>query len=226
MNNLSLLLTKCNLFENISSVQIDGLLSKIDYKITHFEKNEIVFSPFQIADRIGIILSGSIDIQKLFPDGKMIILDRKESFDVIAEPSIFATHQYYPATASVCKSCKILFINKNDLQLLFTLNNTFMLNYLESVSNLTLLLKHKIGILSLDSIREKIAGYLIHDFKINHSKIITLPFSKKAWAEYMDISRTSLSRELKKLQTDGIISFNKRKIEIIDLKGLEKILSL
>lgn len=226
MNNLSLLLSNCNLFRNVSSEKIEQLLSKINYKIMHFEENEIVFSPFQIADKMGIILSGSIDIQKLFPDGKMIILDRKEPFDAIAEPSIFSTYQYYPATACVCKSCEILFINKNNLQILFTLNNTFMLNYLESVCNLTLKLKHKIGILSLDSIKEKIAGYLIHDFKINNSQIITLPFSKKAWAEYMDVSRTSLSRELKKLQTDGIISFNKRKIEIIDLKRLEKILGI
>lgn len=226
MNNLSSLLTNCNLFKNISCKEIDMMLSKIYYEIIQFEETEIIFSPFQISDKIGIILSGYVDIQKLFPDGKIIILDRKKRFDSIAEPSIFSTHQYYPATACVHKSCNILFINKDNIKVLFTLNNTFMLNYLESVSNLALNLKHKIGILSLDSIKGKIAGYLIHDFKINNSRIITLPFSKKAWAEYMDVSRTSLSRELKNLQSEKILSFNKRKIKILDLKKLKEILLL
>ncbi|WDV45192.1 Crp/Fnr family transcriptional regulator [Clostridiaceae bacterium M8S5] len=226
MNDISLILANCSLFKNISYEKINELLSKINYRIVRYKEDEIIFSPFQIADKMGVILSGSVDIQKLFPDGKIIILDRKVRFDLIAEPSIFSTHQYYPSTACVNKSCEILFLNKANLQKLFTLNNTFMLNYIQSISNLTLDLKHKIGILSLNSIKEKIAGYLIHDFKVNNSKTITLPFSKKAWSEYMDVSRTSLSRELKKLQTEGIISFNRRKINILDLKRLEKILSL
>ncbi len=119
---------------------------------------------------------------------------------------------------------------KTELLALFTLDRDFMLNFLESASNSTLILKHKIGILSLDSIQEKIAGFLVHDKKhvniANGSNVVILPFSKKAWAEYMNVSRTSLSRELRILETEGIISFDKQMIEIKDWNRLEKILSL
>lgn len=54
--------------------------------------------------------------------------------------------------------------------------------------------------------------------------VLTLSFSKKAWAEHMNVSRTSLSRELRKLEIDGVISFNKRKIKINDMESLKKIL--
>jgi len=40
----------------------------------------------------------------------------------------------------------------------------------------------------------------------------------------MNVSRTSLSRELRKLEIDGVISFNKRKIKINDMESLKKIL--
>jgi CRP-like cAMP-binding protein len=175
---------------------------------------------------MGIILSGEVDVQKLFPTGKVVIIERKKSGDMIAESSIFSRLDYYSDTFAACRPCEVLLITKKDLLKLFKLDHTILLNFLEHVSNSTLILKNKIGILSLDSIREKISGYLFHEYKLNESLVITLPFSKKEWAEYMDVSRTSLSRELRGLAQEGILSFHKRTIEIMDLDQLEKILSL
>lgn len=236
MDSLLTLLEKCSLFKNKSLEEIEFLMAKINYEIKSFTEGENVFSPLQTADKIGIVLSGTVDVQKFFPSGKIIILERKKSPDLIAESTIFSMYPYYPENIAVHKSSKILFIRKTELRNLFALDADFMMNYLESVSNSVLLLKHKIGILSLDSIQEKIAAYLAHNDEPNKhinkdsnkddSNIINLPFSKKAWAEYMDVSRTSLSRELKKLETAGIISVHKREIEIKDWERLENILSL
>ncbi|QUI23912.1 Crp/Fnr family transcriptional regulator [Vallitalea pronyensis] len=226
MNNLLLSLQPCCLFKNKSLDEIEKLFSHVQYKTASYKENEIIFSPVQKADRIGIILSGSVDIQKLFPSGKVVIIERKKRFDLIAASSIFSKIDVYPDAVSVSKPCTILFILKSDLLNLFHMDKDFMLNFIESVSNETLMLKHKIGILSLSSIQEKIAGYLIYSNKTYNSYSITLPFSKKAWAEYMNVSRTSLSRELRHLETEGILSFEKRKIHIHDLTKLEKIVSL
>ncbi len=218
------------MFKNKSQDEICHLLSSVNYQIDSYKENEIIFSPLQPADKIGVILSGIVDVQKLFPSGKVVIIERKKSPDLIGESSAFSRLQHYPDTVSAGKACKILFLHKAELLELFALDQDFMLSFLESASNSTLILKHKIGILSLDSIQEKIAGFLIHDYKhdneLHGPYTITLPFSKKAWAEYMNVSRTSLSRELRRLETEGIISFDKRIIEIRDVERLEKILSL
>lgn len=224
------LLQKCSLFINKPPEEIEQLLSRTNYRIESYKENEIIFSPLQAVDKMGIILSGTVDVQKLFPTGKMVIIERKKSPDLIGESSIFSRVEHYPDTVSAGKPCRILFLLKTELLDLFVLDRDFMLKFLESASNSTLILKHKIGILSLDSIQEKIAGFLIHDKKhadaADKRNMVTLPFSKKAWAEYMNVSRTSLSRELRALENDGIIAFEKRTIEIKDWNRLEKILSL
>ena len=226
MNKKLSVLKQCALFKNKELDEIDALLSRLSFRIDGFAENHVIFSPVQNADRMGIILSGMVDVQKLFPTGKVVIIERKKSTDMIADASLFSGLDYYSDTIVACKPCEVLLIAKKELLKLFELDNTILLNYLEYVSNSTLILKNKIGILSLDSIREKIAGYMIHDYKTNGSHVVTLPFSKKEWAEYMDVSRTSLSRELKGLELEGILSFNKRIIEIKDMAELEKILSL
>lgn len=224
MNKDLLSLSKCCLFEGKSLNEIDCLLSKINYKIKSFKRNEIVFSSNQIADTMGILLSGYANVQKLFPSGKVVIVTRKETSDLIAEPSIFSKAKYYPATVSVCSSCKILFIHKKEVLNLFLLDQTIMSNFLESVSNSMLILKQKIDILSFTGIQEKIAAFLIHEYKNNNSLIVNLPFSKKDWAEYINVSRPSLSRELKILEMNEILYFDKENIQIRNLDKLEQIL--
>ncbi len=226
MNKKVSVLKKSVLFKDKEPDEIESLLIGISFRIESFTENDVIFSPIQNADKMGIILSGAVDVQKLFPTGKVVIIERKKNADLIAEASMFSRLDYYSDTFVACKPCEVLLITKNDLLKLFELDNTILLNYLEHVSNSTLILKNKIGILSLDSIRAKIAGYLIYDYKMNGSHMITLPFSKKEWAEYMDVSRTSLSRELRGLESEGILSFDKRTIEIKEMDGLKDILSL
>ncbi|WP_347490503.1 Crp/Fnr family transcriptional regulator [Desulfoscipio sp. XC116] len=226
MNRKLSVLKKCTLFKNKEPDEIENLLSNINFRTDNFVENDVIFSPVQNADKMGIVLSGAADVQKLFPTGKVVIIERKRNADMIAEASMFSRLDYYSDTIVACKPCEIMLITKNDLLTLFSLDHTVLLNYLEHVSNSTLVLKNKIGILSLDSIRAKIAGYLIYDYKMNGSHVISLPFSKKEWAEYMDVSRTSLSRELRGLEFEGILSFDKRTIVIKELNRLEKILSL
>ena len=223
-------LQKCTLFKHKNTDDIRHLLTSISPKIEHYKDNETIFSPIQPADRIGILLSGVVDVQKIFPNGKIVIIERKQVSEVIGEASIFSKHTNYPDHVCACKPCDILFIQKADLLKLFVQDTGFMLNFLEATSNSTLLLKHKIGILSLDTIQEKIAGYLIHtvqhEIPPGHEKMVELPFSKKAWAESMNVSRTSLSRELRKLEQEGILSFEKRTIRIRDIDRLVKVVSL
>ena len=52
-----------------------------------------------------------------------------------------------------------------------------------------------------------------------------IPESVSKWAMMMNVSRPSLHRELKRLESEGIIYYHLPVIEILDREGLEEILS-
>ncbi len=230
MNKLLPLLQKCALFKNKKKSEIELFLSKVNHKIDSFEKGETIISPIQFTDKLGIVLLGTVDVQKIFPNGKMIVIQKKRSSDLIGEYAIFSKLELYPHTVIANSLCKVLFLPKCELSVCFSSDKILMLNFLEILSNSNLILEHKIGTLSLISIQKKIAEFLIHYkkhlCKNAHSDIVILPFSKKDWAEYMNVSRTSLSRELKNMEMEGILSFEKRIIIVKNWGQLEKILSL
>jgi Mn-dependent DtxR family transcriptional regulator len=53
-----------------------------------------------------------------------------------------------------------------------------------------------------------------------------IPESVSKWAMMMNVSRPSLHRELKRLDTEGVIAYLPPVIEILDRDGLEKTLSM
>ena len=85
-------------------------------------------------------------------------------------------------------------------------------------------LEKMIELFSFYSIRDKIAFSLINDLSAREGVEIILPFTKTAWAEYLNVSRTSLSRELKSMELDGIIKVNGNKIIPLDIGELNKVM--
>ncbi|WP_026478656.1 Crp/Fnr family transcriptional regulator [Alkaliphilus transvaalensis] len=218
-------LNNCILFDHLTSQEVSDLLSKITYHVKSYGKSEIIFSPHDPSDTLGIILNGSVEVQKIFASGKALTVTRRFQYELIADASIFANTTYYPSTISTCEKSHILFINKVNLLNLFSIDQEIMSKFLESVANRVLTLNTTIEILSLNSVPAKIAYFLLTEKSKFNSNVIKLTFSKKSLAEHLNVSRPTLSRELKKLQLEGIISFDKRTIEIIDAEKLEGIYS-
>ena len=92
------------------------------------------------------------------------------------------------------------------------------------LSNKILMLNKKITLLSYKSIREKVAYFILTQYKIHKSNILVLKMTKKEIAENLGIPRPSFSRELINMKEDNIIDFNKNEITIIDIDALENIL--
>ncbi|ABR47337.1 putative transcriptional regulator, Crp/Fnr family [Alkaliphilus metalliredigens QYMF] len=219
-------LNKCILFDHLSTDEIEPLFSTITYHVKCYQKNEVVFSPHHSIHHLGIILEGSVDVQKIFASGKAITVNRRFQYDLIADAALFANIQYYPSTISTCENSIIFFINKNDLLKLFAQDEIIMSKFLKSVSNRVLALNKTIEILSLSSVSAKIASFLLMEQKKQNSFTIRLQFSKKSLAEHLNVSRPTLSRELKNMQTAGLISFQNRTITIHSLERLVELCSV
>jgi len=78
---------------------------------------------------------------------------------------------------------------------------------------------------SVLTLRQKICGFLIEEYKKQRDLRIRLPFPKKKLAEILNVERPSLSRELRKMREEGLVDFDREVIVIKDLSRLEEIAS-
>ncbi|MCD5407343.1 MAG: Crp/Fnr family transcriptional regulator [Desulfotomaculum sp.] len=225
MEDLLTSLKKCLLFQDKSEAEIKTLLSNINYKLVNYQKNSLIFSTGRHAGFLGIVLSGSVAIQKNFPDGKVVTVLNLATAKLFGEFIIFSKKQLYPVDVIAAENCQVLLISKQNLLKLLAADSQILALFLESAANRLLVLHEKIEILSLGSIAQKIAYFLLKELTRQKSTTtVKLPFSKTAWAEQMNISRPALSRELRQLSLKGFISFDKKIILVKDIAGLQQLL--
>ena len=214
-------LSKSVIFHSIDIDTIETLINSISYKIDSFNKNDIISLEGDDCPDLAIILSGSVEIHKPFPSGKVVTINNLQAGNVFGEAILFSQSHKYPANAIASSNSKIMYISKCEIIKLMTLNDIILNNFLSVLSNRILMLNDRITNLSLDTIRKKIANIILLEYRNQNKDIIVLPFCRKKMAEMLNIPRPSLSRELAKMKEDEIIKFNKNKIQILDIDLLE-----
>lgn len=213
------------LFEGISAEELSGLLGKIRYTIRSYGVRESVFAPHQEADTVAVLLDGFVTEQKISVAGNAVNITRHDCCDLVAHALVFLPEgECYTASYCACKGCVALLLHRSQLLRLFELAPHIQKNFLACISKDYATLDKKVELLSLTSIREKIAFYLLHEADRLDSSKIRLDFSKKMWAEFLNVPRTSLARELRNMKERGVISFSGRSLAILDAEYLHALL--
>jgi CRP-like cAMP-binding protein len=224
MDDLIKALRHCILFKHLSRENITQVLEMVNYQVTTYKREQVIAIEDEECSKLGIVLAGMVEVQKINPAGKTITLTRLKPGDIFGEVIIFLEVHKYPATIVAIENTKIIFLSKEDMLKLCSSNTQVLNNFFVLLSNKILTLNKKINRLSYHTIRQKVCSYLLEEYHTQNSLFLTLPCSRKEMAEQLGIQRPSLSRELAKMQAEGLIWFRRNKIEIKNINSLENCL--
>ncbi len=223
MNEIIEALSRCAIFKGVDRKIIQNSILDAEYHIKQYDKNEFICIEDQFSDYIGIIIFGSVEIQKVFPSGNNVCFFYRDKGNMFGGAVVFSSETLYPCDVFSRDKSKILFLNKNSIFEMCK-NSLIAENLLKSFANSVFYFEKRLELFSYSSIQRKIAFFLLDNMKTTGDNVIHLPFSKKTWAEYLNVSRPSLYRELKKLDDDQAIEINKNNISILNKQKLENLL--
>ncbi|AGK96308.1 Crp/Fnr family transcriptional regulator [Clostridium pasteurianum] len=224
MNNLTDILKNCVIFKNFNGEAIKILLDKINYKMYSYLKDETIAMEGDNCSNIGVIVNGSIEIKKFFASGKTVTIAKFLSGDIFGEVIIFSDINKYPSTIVASENSQILFISKEDIVTLCSMNVSILNNFMGLLSNKILMLNNKLKNLSYETLRQKITSLLLESYHIDRKTLFQINSSRKEMAESLGVPRPSLSRELINMKKDGLIDFHKNAFKILNLEAMEDIL--
>lgn len=218
-------LKTCSLFKGCGEEQISKILAKIDLKLSFYDRAQTLAIEGENCTSIGIIIEGGVDIQKFYSSGKIVTLDTISKGDIFGEVIIFSEMNKYLATIISNDNTAVIYISKNDVIKLCSVNSQFLNNFMSLLSNKILMLNRKIRNLSFQTIRQKVSNFILEESKKQKSSIITLTLSRQEMADNLGVPRPSLSRELISMKKDGIIDFYRNTIKILKQTVLESAIS-
>ena len=218
-------LEKSTLFSGVPAKELRDDLEAVPHHIQCYDKGEIVFHLMEDANRIGVVLEGRVQAQKPFPNGSQINVSIRNPGELIGPAAVFSRSQKYPCDVVSLEPVTIMMFRREDILLLLQKDLRIMKNFMSELATATFMLQQRLELLSYSGIAQKAAFYLLIHTRQSGKNVIRIPDSVSNWAMIMNVSRSSLHRELKKLEAEGIISYDPPTIEIHDPERLQSVLS-
>ena len=218
-------LEKSTLFSGVPTKELRDDLEAVPHHIQCYDKGETVFHLMEDANRIGVILEGRAQAQKPFPNGSQVNVSVRNPGEMIGPAAVFSRSQKYPCDVVSLEPSTIMMFRREDILLLLQKDLRIMKNFMAELATATYMLQQRLELLSYSGIAQKAAFYLLIQARQSGNHAIRIPGSVSNWAMIMNVSRSSLHRELKKLEVDGIISYDPPTIKIHDPEALQNVLS-
>lgn len=214
-------LQKCPLFAGMSTLSIDLALGNISYQIINLAPRDVYTlagMPCRFAD---IVLSGSLICRMVSLSGKQVEVTRLRPGNLIAPAFIFAKNNSMPVSVETDSEVILLRMTPQTLKKLIDDDADIRMNYIRSLSNIDVFLTHKMKVLSLFTVREKVAYLLLERAGEQNSNTIRLTRSRQEIADSFGIQKFSLLRVLSEFEKEGVIRVDGKTIEIIDRSRLK-----
>src|SRR5271157_42772 len=191
----------------------------------HFSAGETVFGEGEPCAGLYVVDSGHVRIFKSSAGGREQVLSIDGPGSSIAELPVFDGGNY-PASVAAIDEAKLLFVSKQDFQALCLAHPQVALKVLRVVGSR---LRRLVGIieeLSFTTVRHRLASFLLRLAQEDGKRCgagveITLPASNQELASHIGTVRELVSRNLSRLQAEGILQIDGRTVRISNLQALE-----
>lgn len=215
------MLKRMMLFHGMSDEEIKQVLLSLQVREKHFRKGSFVFHAGDITSRFGIVLSGSVTIETNDIWGNRTILSHIGAGQVFAETYALLSNEPMLVDVTVNEDSNIAFLQAPVQDVCLDPDQLWMSkmtsNLLKISSYKNLHLSGRSFHTSPKTIRGRVMSYLSTVSLQTGSNEFDIPFDRQALADYLNVERTALSKELSKMQKDGYFTVRKNHFAIHSL---------
>ncbi len=205
------------LFMNLSEGDCNIALSLLSAQRTKYSKNNVLVSAGDSLKRFGLVVSGTVRVSFTDIDGNDVLVANVTEGDTFGEALCWLNVNEIPVTVTALTDTEVMWLSpdilreNNSDRVACILKN----NYLSLLASKTLSMNDRIQILSKPTLRQKLITFFSQCANNSGTKTFTLPFDRETMALYLGVNRSALSRELSKMEKEGIIEFYKNSFKII-----------
>src|ERR1035438_3546163 len=216
-------LVKVSIFSGLAESELSFLTQRAVPR--HFSAGETVFGEGDPCAGLYVVESGHIRIFKSSAGGREQVLSIDGPGSSIAELPVFDGGNY-PASAVAIDNALLLFVSKQDFHALCLAHPQVALEVLQKVGARLRRLVCIIEELSFSTVRHRLASFLLalaqkEGRRTAKGVEITLTVSNQELASQIGTVRELVSRNLSRLQAEGMIKIDGRYVIVCDLNGLE-----
>lgn len=212
-------LTGLSLLDGIPEEKVGSVLRCLKAHLSHFEKGDVLAGRLLEFSHTRYLVEGEALIVRYDASGNRSILGSyradsvvaceltpyfcsKNSLDIVANEPCATIDFAITSEVEGCPCC-VKYINR------------IRANLVDALTDMNMQLVKRLDTLANRSMRDKVLSYLQEQAQGSVGKAFRIPYNRQELADYLYIERSALSRELSRMQHEGIISYEKNDFVIL-----------
>ena len=209
-------LTKCPLFAGMTSVEIEVSMAGISYSIVNYDSHDIYALTGMPCKTLDIVVRGVLVCRMSSLSGRQVEVSRLREGNLVAPAFIFGKDNSMPVGVETDTDVTVLRMQKPVFRSLIGTNEQIRDNFIRVLSNINAFLTHRMRVLSLFTVKERVAYLLLERAGEQGSNVVHLSRSRQEIADSFGIQKFSLLRVLADFAKAGAIRINGREVTILD----------
>lgn len=210
-------LEQTSLFYGINGKEIEKVIKYMHARFVKYKKDEMIIGEGSVVNDIGILLSGSGRSIKREESGKVSIITLLKPGSFIGILLAASKIRKSPVSVEAQEQLCVLFIPiKNFISnKACPKHSILMCNLIDAIAEKAMILHDRNDCLIKSTVREKVLAYLKRVSKEKESNTFNIPLDRNGMAEYINVERSALSRELSRMKKEGVIDYYKNSFKLL-----------
>lgn len=184
------------LFAEASDEALDELLRYAPGRVRTYDTGELIAMQGARVKSLLVLTRGSVRAQMISPEGKRLTMDELTAPDLLAAAFVYCTDNKFPVSVEATTPVEIWSIDREYLLGFMGRHTAVMRRFLQIISDRSHFLSQKISALTLQSLRDRLLGYMRTHGTIGKQEDLAL---------MLGVARPSLARLLSELVEEGVL---------------------
>lgn len=198
-----------------------SLLDRLDISVYEVNKKDIIATQGTLCKKLYVLLEGKLRVDIIDGLGNEVMIEYIVAARAFATPHLFSSDGTLPATFTAIEDGILLTASKESMFKLISEEPKILHNFLCITGNCNVCTVTRLKTLSRKTVRERFVVYLLEHRKKN-TTTVNIIHNQATLAEYLNVTRPALSKEINKMIKEGIIEMEGKTVRILDKTLLEK----
>ena len=202
------LLARTPLLRGMRPDELDTLLDCFAPRVRRYARDEILLLTGYETREVGILLEGSITAVKSTPDGASVAITHMSPGGLFGDV-LSGSSQKSPVTVMATTSCLALYLPYQKIirpcAKLHSAHLQLMQNLVLTISDKYFALDRRLELICCKSLRGRICMWLLEQRERCGADTFSTAMTRTELAAFLNCDRSALSRELSRMQEEGLI---------------------
>lgn len=198
-----------------------SLLDRLDISVYEVNKKDIIATQGTLCKKLYVLLEGKLRVDIIDGLGNEVMIEYIVAARAFATPHLFSSDGTLPATFTAIEDGILLTASKESMFKLISEEPKILHNFLCITGNCNVCTVTRLKTLSRKTVRERFVVYLLEHRKKN-TTTVNIIHNQATLAEYLNVTRPALSKEINKMIKEGIIEMEGKTVRILNEALLEK----